>query len=963
MRSRPIEDFYLAADGDDWVPAIVRAQTAMSKHDTMTITFSSRVYRCASALDIFRKVCLQGELGAGFKVITTAQTTYQYPQLYFYNDTGGITFHYPTVGGTTGTYATDPTADSFRPVIRNLAIIGTNTTGSGAYHGITAHRPFTLENFSISNFPGNGINVYATATSTGSGFGNANSFTIKEGYIYRIGGNGLFFQGADSNAAIISHVSLNDCGRKYSGSTTNTTGITIVADNLAVTGTPTVAASEITAVVASGHNYTAGMYCELVQVDNSVVDVNGDGVVDDEDLVYGLVSGTVSSVTATSITLPYTGGAPASGTYKIRTGLGANTVAGSTASRGEGRVLWATVASHSFVAGQTVRLGSITQVPMSSGDITAVYKTTSTLVGMDCPTKTYAVDGTTSDPDLTGTLADGSGTISLVFAQLYNSSFLQNTFDTLLFGPTGTTNGIQVFDDSNKSTYIGCYSEGSQEQIIVGPSLVIGGNFDQNSSRQKGAGHIYATGSGGVGVTRYVECYPELYADGIVSRIGGQSSNPDSNSFFEWGHSYAYNGSLPFAAKFEQSTSGRNAGYIELVNHTSNGYALMMFPHNGNNRNKKMPVFNSGALFASPQDLTTNVGTQNPQTHPEQFGFLGFNVPTTGYLPLFVGDGKGECINGTANDGSGNVRISTASAHGCAVGDRVLITGVVGTTEANGYWIIEEVSDTTHVDIPATYANAYTTWTATLGSGSFDSATAITTFTTSGASGSLSAGDRICLSGGVANRDLLVKSISGTTLKVRGPADVSAATSANKYSGYLQRVHAIGYGTTYPTGGKWAKGDIIYNTAPAATGVIGWVCTVGGTSGGTWKALTYSAETSLDSGAAVIGQVYNLRCSVTSGAASPTTLLDTTPGLPYAVRVIDVSMFVSTAEGGATLTVEDSDGNALSDAMSLTSVGHVRSAAAAGVTGSVTVAAGKGIRVTRSATTNVAEIMISYVIT
>ena len=41
-------------------------------------------------------------------------------------------------------------------------------------------------------------------------------------------------------------------------------------------------------------------------------------------------------------------------------------------------------------------------------------------------------------------------------------------------------------------------------------------------------------------------------------------------------------------------------------------------------------------------------------------------------------------------------------------------------------------------------------------------------------------------------------------------------------------------GTTAPTTGIWAKGDICWNTAPSAAGYIGWVCTVAGTSG-TWK--------------------------------------------------------------------------------------------------------------------------------
>ncbi|MET3658538.1 right-handed parallel beta-helix repeat-containing protein [Sporosarcina psychrophila] len=41
----------------------------------------------------------------------------------------------------------------------------------------------------------------------------------------------------------------------------------------------------------------------------------------------------------------------------------------------------------------------------------------------------------------------------------------------------------------------------------------------------------------------------------------------------------------------------------------------------------------------------------------------------------------------------------------------------------------------------------------------------------------------------------------------------------------------IGYGATIPTSGTWQRGDIIYNTVPAASGYLGWVCTTFGTNG------------------------------------------------------------------------------------------------------------------------------------
>ena len=51
-------------------------------------------------------------------------------------------------------------------------------------------------------------------------------------------------------------------------------------------------------------------------------------------------------------------------------------------------------------------------------------------------------------------------------------------------------------------------------------------------------------------------------------------------------------------------------------------------------------------------------------------------------------------------------------------------------------------------------------------------------------------------------------------------------------SGDLQTRQMASY--LAPTSGTWARGDIVWNTQPSASGNIGWVCTVAGTPG-TWK--------------------------------------------------------------------------------------------------------------------------------
>lgn len=50
----------------------------------------------------------------------------------------------------------------------------------------------------------------------------------------------------------------------------------------------------------------------------------------------------------------------------------------------------------------------------------------------------------------------------------------------------------------------------------------------------------------------------------------------------------------------------------------------------------------------------------------------------------------------------------------------------------------------------------------------------------------------------------------------------------------------VWYGAAAPTAGTWLQSDIVWNTATAAAGTPGWVCTTGGTPG-TWKAMAVVA--------------------------------------------------------------------------------------------------------------------------
>jgi hypothetical protein len=64
-------------------------------------------------------------------------------------------------------------------------------------------------------------------------------------------------------------------------------------------------------------------------------------------------------------------------------------------------------------------------------------------------------------------------------------------------------------------------------------------------------------------------------------------------------------------------------------------------------------------------------------------------------------------VSGAASGNNNNVRLTVNGTAGVVSGDVGVIAGIVGTTEANGTWTLT-VIDTTHIEIPVHFANAYT---------------------------------------------------------------------------------------------------------------------------------------------------------------------------------------------------------------------------------------------------------------
>jgi hypothetical protein len=89
------------------------------------------------------------------------------------------------------------------------------------------------------------------------------------------------------------------------------------------------------------------------------------------------------------------------------------------------------------------------------------------------------------------------------------------------------------------------------------------------------------------------------------------------------------------------------------------------------------------------------------------FGTIKYTAAATAARALLTRANATVTVTNAANNGLGLIRITTGAAHGRTTGDKVFISGVTGTTEANGGWIVT-VIDATTIDLQAsTFTNTY----------------------------------------------------------------------------------------------------------------------------------------------------------------------------------------------------------------------------------------------------------------
>lgn len=157
------------------------------------------------------------------------------------------------------------------------------------------------------------------------------------------------------------------------------------------------------------------------------------------------------------------------------------------------------------------------------------------------------------------------------------------------------------------------------------------------------------------------------------------------------------------AALFEAA----NSDYLELAS----GLPTISFPFSVCFKNLPVSLAagDGGVVWAFANSsnntsfITINTSSAPKYSSRRTADGISFDDATFSGVPEIL------TITGAANNGQGLIRITTSGAHGFSVADQVLITGVGGTTEANGHnWTIIPITSTTFDIVGSTFANAYT---------------------------------------------------------------------------------------------------------------------------------------------------------------------------------------------------------------------------------------------------------------
>lgn len=183
----------------DCYPAIMNAINSVTYGTGFYISgpavyFPSGVYRVSQTIQLKRSVHLWGD-GSGLPSTSTATL------LFGAGVTGFIIHRFNTIGAG---IESPPTTAGDASIISGLRLIGTaGAADAFGGHGIWLRARAIVRDIYVQGFVGKGIQVVATAGGGPSVEGNANNFVIDVGRVQNCGSDGLFIDGADVNAGIV----------------------------------------------------------------------------------------------------------------------------------------------------------------------------------------------------------------------------------------------------------------------------------------------------------------------------------------------------------------------------------------------------------------------------------------------------------------------------------------------------------------------------------------------------------------------------------------------------------------------------------------------------------------------------------------------------------------------------------------------------------------------------------------
>jgi hypothetical protein len=185
-----IEDFYRDGDGDDWLPAITRAQDSFHASAVagdfrgFTLSFGPRTYRFTGSIQLIRGMNLSGSGGMTENAGTILQ---------FGPNTDGI------VANRLTTAPSETPGEGDWSNVEFLQVLGPGKTATGvASHGIRLYCRVALRSVMVNGFSGDGIHIEASVG--GNPPTNANNWIIQDSRVVSCGGNGLYISGGDTNA-------------------------------------------------------------------------------------------------------------------------------------------------------------------------------------------------------------------------------------------------------------------------------------------------------------------------------------------------------------------------------------------------------------------------------------------------------------------------------------------------------------------------------------------------------------------------------------------------------------------------------------------------------------------------------------------------------------------------------------------------------------------------------------------